>query len=155
MIDKKTESDIKKLRSFIEFWTKFRSIYDETISRDIITDDDESKFLEVRDSMMSKYRELCATLDYKYVQRARATDPVEGVLSISGIRLMSEKGLKKIGDDWKDSYIFLNSITERLKHKKRRLESFNPLAVYVKRLFQRKGDKSALNSSCTGKGDVK
>lgn len=155
MIDKKTESDIKKLQSFIEFWTKFRSIYDETTSRVIITDDDEKKFLEIRDVIKSKYLDLCATLDYKYVPRARATDPVDEVLSITGIRLMSEKGLKKIGDDWKDSYIFLNSITERLKLKKKRLEGFNPLAVYLKRLFQRRGDRSAQYSFDTRKGDFK
>ncbi len=138
MIDKKTEADIKALKSFLEFWTKFRSIYDETVSRDIISDEDEAKFLEVRDLIKSKYGVLTSGLDFKYVPRSRLTDPVDGVLAINGVRLMSEKSLKKGNDDWRDSYVFLNSITERLKNKRKRLEGFNPIAVFFKRLLERK-----------------
>lgn len=137
MIDKKTEAGIKALKSFLEFWTKFRSIYDETVARDIISDEDETKFLEVRDQIKSKYGALTSSLDFKYVQRSRLTDPVDGVLAINGVRLMSEKSLKKLNDDWRDSYVFLNSITERLKNKRKRLEDFNPIAVFFKRLLER------------------
>ena len=138
MIDKKTEADIKALKSFLEFWTKFRSIYDETVAKDIISDEDEAKFLEVRDLIKSKYGVLTTGLDFKYAQRSRLTDPVDGVLAINGVRLMSERSLKKLNDDWRDSYVFLNSITERLKNKRKRLEDFNPIAVFFKRLLERK-----------------
>ncbi|MCX5677503.1 MAG: hypothetical protein NTY76_00115 [Candidatus Omnitrophica bacterium] len=142
MIDKKTEADIKALKSFLEFWTKFRSIYDETLSKDIISDEDEGKFLGVRDVIKSKYTVLSNSLDFKYVPRSRLTDPVEGVLAIKGIRLMSEKNLKKLNEDWRDSYVFLNSISERLKNKRKRLEDFNPIAVFFKRFFEHKGGLS-------------
>ncbi len=138
MIDRKTEADIKALKSFLEFWTKFHSVYDETVSRDIISDEDETKFLEVRDLIKSKYEALASGLDFKYVPRSRLTDPVDGVLAINGVRLMSEKSLKRLNDDWRDSYVFLNSITERLKNKRKRLEDFNPIAVFFKRLRERK-----------------
>ena len=138
MIDRKTEADIKALKSFLEFWTKFRSIYDETVSKDIISDEDETKFLGVRDVIKSKYQILSNGLDFKYVPHSRMTDPVEGVLAINGIRLMSEKNLKKLNEDWRDSYVFLNSISERLKNKRKRLEGFNPVAVFFKRFFERK-----------------
>jgi hypothetical protein len=140
MIDKRTEADIKALRGFLEFWTKFRSVYDEIASKEIISDEDEAKFLEARDLIKPKYQALTSGLDFKYVPRSRLTDPVDGVLAISSVRLMSEKSLKKLDDDWRDSYVFLNSVTERLKNKRKRLEGFNPVAVFFKRLFERKGD---------------
>lgn len=138
MIDKKTEADIQALKSFLEFWGKFHSIYGEAVSKEIISDEDEAKFLEVRDSIKSKYEELNASLDFKYALHSRITDPVDGVLAINGIRLMSEKSLKKLNDDWRDSYVFLNSISERLKNKRKRLEDFNPVAVFFKRFFERR-----------------
>ena len=78
-------------------------------------------------------------LEFKYMPHARLTDPVNDILSLNTIRLMSEKNLKKLNDDWRDSYIFLNNILERLKNKKRRLEQFNPVSVYLKRFFERVG----------------
>ncbi len=68
---------------------------------------------------------------------SRFTDPVADVLSINGIRLMSEKNLKKLNDDWRDSYVFLNNIIERLKNKRKRLEQFNPVGVFLKRFFEK------------------
>jgi hypothetical protein len=138
MIDKKTETNIKALKSFLEFWAKFHSVYGEIVSKGIISDEDEAKFLEVRDLIRSKYAALNNGLDIKYVPRSRLTDPVDGVLAINSVRLMSEKSLKKLNDDWRDSYVFLNSVTERLKNKRKRLEDFNPIAVFFKRMFERK-----------------
>ena len=51
-----------------------------------------------------------------------------------------EKNLKKLNEDWRDSYIFLNSIVERLKSRKKRLEQFNPIGVFMKRFLERKGE---------------
>jgi len=140
MIDKKTEADIKALKGFLEFWTKFHSIYDEAASKDIISKEDEAKFLEIRDLIKCKYEELSSSLEFKYAPHSRLTDPVDGVLAINGIRLMSERSLKKLNEDWRDSYVFLNSIMERLKSKKRRLEYFNPVGVFFKRFFDRRGE---------------
>lgn len=133
MIDKKTESDIKSTKGFIEFWAKFHSIFTETLSKEIISNEDEAKFLETRDNIRAKYEELKSVLEFKYMPQARMTDPVDDVLKIGGIRLMSEKSLKRLSDDWRDSYIFLNNILERLKNKKKRLEEFNTVGVYLKR----------------------
>ncbi len=140
MIDKKTESDIKSLNSFLEFWCKFHSMYSQIITLEVISDEDESKFLGVRDMIKSKYEVLRSGLDFKYVPHSRLTDPVEGVLAINGIRLMSEKSLKRLNDDWRDSYVFLNSISERLKNKRKRFEGFNPIGVFFKRSLDNKGD---------------
>jgi len=138
MIDRKIESDIKAVKSFIELWAKFHSIYTSTISKEIITKDDENKFLETKEMIKNKYEELQGTLEFKYVLHGRFTDPVSDILLLGGISFISEKNLKKMDDDWRASYIFLNNILERLKNRKRRLEDFNPVGVFFKRIFDRR-----------------
>ena len=138
MIDKKTEQDIRVLEEFLEFWMKFHALYSEFITKGTISEEDESKFLEQKEMIRKKYGELVSRLEFKYTRHGRMTDPVGDVLALEGIRFMSEKNLQKRGEDWKDSYIFLNSILERLKNKKRRLEQFSPVGVFVKRVFDRR-----------------
>lgn len=139
MIYKKIDSGIKNIKGFLEFWGKFHSIYSEIITKGIISSDDESKFLETKDMMKSKYSELRSSLDFKYMPHGRLTDPVSDILDMQTIRFMSEKNLKKIENDWKDSYVFLNNIAEQLMHNKRRLEDFNPVGVFFKRVFEGAG----------------
>jgi len=138
MIDKKTESDIKTVKGFLEFWTKFHSIYSDTLAKELISKEDEDKFLETRDMIKNKYEELKSSLEFKYMPHSRLTDPADDVLSVSGIRFVSERNLKRLEEDWRDSYIFLNNVLERLKDKKRRLEDFNTVGVLFKRFFNRR-----------------
>lgn len=138
MIDKKTEADIKAIKSFLEFWSKFHSIYDDITSKDIISKEDEARFFTDKGMIKNKYDELKNTLEFKYVPHGRLTDPVSDILTLNSIRFISEKNLKKLDDDWKDSYVFLNSISERLENKKRRLGEFNPIGVFFKRIFDRR-----------------
>jgi len=138
MIDKKIEFDIKSVKSFLEFWVKFHSLYNETLAKEIITKEDEMKFIETKEIIGKKYVDLRNGFEFKYMPHTRLTDPVSDILALGGIRLMSEANLKKVNDDWKDSYIFLNSILERLKYNKKRMEQFNPVGVFLKRFFDRK-----------------
>ena len=135
MRDKKTEADIKAIKSFLELWTKFHSIYDEAVSKEVISKEGEAIFLETRDKIKSKYGELKNILETKYAPHSRPTDPVDDILAITGIRLMSERSLKKLSEDWRDSYVFLNSIMERLKNEKKRLEEFNPVSAFLNKFF--------------------
>jgi len=137
MIDKKMELDIKAVKSFIEFWNKFHSIYSDAISKSIITKEDEVKFIETKNMMRSKYSELTGMLEFKYAPHGRISDPVSDILLIDNIRFISEKNLKKIEDDWRDSYVFLNNILERLKSRKRRMMQFNPVGVFFKRILEK------------------
>ena len=134
MRDKKTEVDIKSMNGFLEFWGKFHSIYSNTLEKDIITKEDEEKLLETKEMIRSKYGELKGSLDYHYMPHGRLTDPVSDILSLQTIRFISEDNLKKLNNDWKDSYVFLNNIFERLKTRKRRFEEFNALGVFFKRV---------------------
>lgn len=135
MVDKKTESDIKIVKGFLEFWVKFHSIYSGIVSKDNISKEEEVKFLETKGLIKNKYDELKGSLDFKYAPHSRLTDPVNDILRLDNVRFMAEKNLKRCEDDWRDSYIFLNSILERLKNKKRRLEQFSPAGVFFKRFF--------------------
>jgi len=135
MVDKKTESDIKTVKGFLEFWVKFHSIYSGVISRENISKDDESKLLETKDIIRNKYVDLKDSLEFKYVPRGRLTDPVSDILGINNVRFMAEKNLKKLEVDWNDSYVFLNNVLERLENKKRRLDQFNPMGVFIKKFF--------------------
>ena len=137
MRDIRTEDAIKSVTVFLEFWTKFHAMYDDLTARGTITTEDEAKFLAVRDSMKKKYAELAGALDFTYTPHGRMTDPVSDVLACESIRFMSEKHLKKIAEDWRDSYVFLNSILERLKSKKRRLGPFSPLGVFLKKFREK------------------
>ncbi|MBI5124345.1 MAG: hypothetical protein HZA72_02890 [Candidatus Omnitrophica bacterium] len=136
MVDKKIESNIKIVKNFLEFWVKFHSIYSSMASKETISKDEEDKFLQTKELIKNRYDTLKNSLEFKYMPHTRITDPVNDVLFIDGIRFVSEKNLKKVEDDWRDSYIFLNSILERLKNKKRRLEQFNPVGVFIKRFFE-------------------
>ena len=141
MKDKKTETDIKTMSGFLEFWGKFHSIYSVTLEKGTITKDDEDKFLETKLMIRNKYDELKSALEYRYMPHGRLTDPVSDVLSLQTIRFISEDNLKRLNNDWKDSYIFLNNISERLKTRKRRFEEFNALGVFFKRMIERGQDK--------------
>jgi len=138
MIDRKTESGIKSLRDFMEIWGKFRSLYGGLTSKDIITEDDEKKFLEARRTITQKYGDLRSSLDFRYAPHSRVTDPVNDVLLFDNVRFVSERNLKKLSDDWRDSYVFLNNILERLESKRRRLGEFNPVGVFFKRIWEKK-----------------
>ncbi|MDP2928462.1 MAG: hypothetical protein Q8O01_00165 [Candidatus Omnitrophota bacterium] len=136
MVDKKTESDIKTVKSFLEFWVKFHSIYSGVVSRESISKEDESKLLETKEIIKNKYDGLKNGLEFKYMPHGRLTDPVSDVLGINNVRFMAEKNLKKLEGDWKDSYVFLNNILERLENNKRRLDQFNPMGVFIKKIFE-------------------
>ena len=137
MIDKKTEGAIKALKDFLELWGKFHSIYNDIASKEIITKGAEAKFLETKQVIREKYEALKNNeLEFKYMPRSRLTDPVSDILNLDRITFISERNLKKLNEDWRDSYIFLNNIMERLKTKKRRLEGFNPIGVFFKRIVE-------------------
>lgn len=136
MVDKKTESDIRTVKGFLELWVKFHSIYSDVVSMESISKEDESRFLGTKDIIKNKYDVLKNELEFKYAPRGRLTDPVSDILGMDNVRFMAEKNLSKLEGDWKDSYVFLNNILERLESKKRRLDQFNPFGVFIKKFFE-------------------
>jgi len=140
MIDRRIESDIKSLKGFLEFWGKFHSLYGDMISKERISREDEEIFLKTKANIRDKYEALKSGMEFKYMPKTRVTDPVSDVLALEGVHFISEKNLKRMEDDWRDSYIFLNNILERFENKKRRLDRFNPMGVFLKKIFDRRSD---------------
>jgi len=138
MIDRKIESDIKSLKDFLEVWGRLHYLYDDLTGKGIITKEDERTFLETKEMVKNKYEILRSSLEFRYVPHSRMTDPVSDILAFENARFVSEKNLKKLNDDWRDSYVFLNNILERLKVRKRKLGEFNPIGVFIKRSLERK-----------------
>lgn len=132
---RKLEPNIKAAKSFLEVWTKFHSIYSGIIQKEIISKEDEERFMESLYMIRNKYEDLKGGLDYKYMPHARLTDPVSDILSLNGIRFMSEKNLKRLNDNWRDSYVFLNNILEQLKGTKKRMDELNPVGAFFKKVF--------------------
>ena len=141
MMNKKIESDIRTLKDFLEFWGRFHSIYSDIIGKDIISAEDETKFLGTKVMIRTKYDELNKALDFRYSPHGRLTDPASDILSMKTIRFVSEDNLKKIENNWKDSYVFLNNIMEQLKTKRKISEGFNPVASFFKRVLDKIGDE--------------
>ncbi len=136
MTNKKISSDIQAMKNFLEFWGRFHSIYGDIIAKDIITAEDENKFLETKVILNTKYDEMNKALVSRYMPHGRMTDPVGGILSMKTIRFMSEDNLKKIENDWKDSYVFLNSVMEQLKGQKSVSDNLNPVSSFFRRIFE-------------------
>lgn len=134
-MNKKIEADIKALKGFLEFWGRFHSIYSDIIARDLISGDDENKFLETKAMMAAKYDELNRALDSKYMPHGRLTDPARDIFSMKTIRFVSEENLERIDNSWKDSYVFLNNIMEQLKARKGLAEDSNPVSGFFRRIF--------------------
>jgi len=138
MIDRKTITDLKAVQSFVELWTKFHYIYNGIFSKGIISKEDEIRYLETRNAMRAKYDDLKRAMEFKYMPHGRLTDPVGDVLTVETIRFVSEDNLKRLNEDWKASYVFLNSILERLKEKKDRLEDMSPIGSFFRRVLSGK-----------------
>jgi len=138
MIRRASDSDLKAVKSFVEYWSKFHNMYREMFSKGIISKEDEIKYLETRDTIRSKYDELKGVMEFTYMPHGRLSDPVSDVLAVGAVRFISEENLKKLNNDWKDSYVFLNSILERLKEKRDRLEDLSPIGSFFRRFFMGK-----------------
>jgi len=137
MIDKRIALNLEELKGFLEFWEKFHSLYEEMLSKAVLSADDEGKFLETRAIIREKYEALKNSLDFRYAPHTRLTDPVSEVLGVEKIRFMSEESLRKTEDDWRDSYIFLNSILERLYENKWRVKNASSAGAFLRKIFAR------------------
>ena len=142
MIDKRTEDNIKDVKSFLESWAKFHQIYIKLTSKSTVTKDDEEIFFETKDIMSKRYVVMNGSLEFKYMPYNRLSDPIAEILGLDNISYISEKKLKKVEDDWNDSYIFLNKILERLKNRRKRLENFSAAGVWIKKMVERMGGKN-------------
>lgn len=142
MIDKKLEENIKRTKKFFEFWSKFHELYRGAIAHYDDSGAKEEEFLSTRSLVNSRFQDLMDVMALSHQDRLEKGVSVYEILSIDSLSEMSDDKLKKIEDFWTDSYIFLSSVLDRSRRKKRRIEKFNKFIFVTKNFLRgRRNDK--------------
>ena len=106
---------IAKTREFIELWKKFNQIYKESMGKTAITEEEEDLFLETKSIVARKFQTLVDSLAIERSTIDRTYDVINQILSLRSISTFSEESLRKIGNDWHQSYISLNRLLGHLE----------------------------------------
>lgn len=138
MIDKELEHNIKKTKDFMEIWGKSRRIFKNMISGNHVDTGKEEEFASVKDLLNSRYEDLMDALGVKPLRRFTMNQSVCNILELGNISIMSDEKLKSADRDWAESQKFFETLFERLKRKKRRIEGFNRFFLSVKRKIAKK-----------------
>ena len=110
-----TKEDIGKTKEFIELWKKFNQIYKESMGKTAITEEEEDLFLETKSIVARKFQTLVDSLAIERSTIDRTYDVINQILSLRSISTFSEESLRKIGNDWHQSYISLNRLLGHLE----------------------------------------
>ena len=137
MIDKKLENNIKKTKTFLEFWSKFHELYRDAVGDSSSLPDKEENFIATRSLVNSRFQDLMDFIGVKHSQRFAKALPLYEILSLENLRGVSDEKFETIDDYWTDSYIFLSSILDRFQKKKRRIEKYNKTIFTVKGFLRR------------------
>ena len=106
---------IVKTKEFIELWKKFNQIYKEAMGKTAITEEEEDLFLETKSIVARKFQTLVDSLSIERSTIDRTYDVINQILSLRSISTLSEESLRKISNDWHQSYISLNRLLGHLE----------------------------------------
>ncbi len=106
---------IGKTKEFIELWKKFNQIYKEAMGKTTITEEEEDLFLETKSIVARKFQTLVDSLSIERSTIDRTYDVINQILSLRSISTLSEESLRKISNDWHQSYISLNRLLGHLE----------------------------------------
>jgi len=109
---------IVKTKEFIELWKKFNQIYKEAMGKTTITEEEEDLFLETKSIVARKFQTLVDSLSIERSTTDRTYDVISQILSLRSISTLSEESLRKISNDWHQSYISLNRLLGHLEAEK-------------------------------------
>ena len=109
---------IAKTKEFIELWKKFNQIYKEAMGKTAITEEEEDLFLETKSIVARKFQTLVDSLSIERSTIDRTYDVINQILSLRSISTLSEESLRKISNDWHQSYISLNRLLGHLEAEK-------------------------------------
>ena len=115
MAAKRYEEMIKQVKDFIELWVKFHDLYQEAITKEKITPEEEKTFLETKSLIARKYQKLLDTLGIDPTPEDKTFNVISQVLSLSSVSSISDMQMSKIESDWHESYISLNKILGSLE----------------------------------------
>lgn len=135
MINRDLEQQIKKTKSIIQLWTKFRELYRIPLSRTDILPEEENGFLELKSSLTRQYQGLLESLDIGHSPDDRTFEVIGSILSLSSVPNLNEMQLKKVENDWHNSYLSLNKILGSLENKREQLGKINTVKITIKKIF--------------------
>jgi hypothetical protein len=113
-----SKESIAKTKEFIELWKKFNQIYKEAMGKTAITEEEEDLFLETKSIVARKFQTLVDSLAIERSTIDRTYDVINQILSLRSISTLSEECLRKINNDWHQSYISLNRLLGHLEAQK-------------------------------------
>jgi hypothetical protein len=107
-----------KTMEFIELWKKFNQIYKEAMGKTAITEEEEELFLETKSIVARKFQAMVDSITVERSTIDRTYDVINQILSLRSISTISEEALRKLSNDWHQSYISLNRLLGHLEAQK-------------------------------------
>ncbi|NQT90220.1 MAG: hypothetical protein HQ558_03100 [Candidatus Omnitrophica bacterium] len=113
------KASIEGTKEFMELWVKFHQSYKEAMGKTSITPDEEKAFLEAKSLIARKFQTLADSINIDRSTTDRTFDVINQILSLKSISTLSDQTLKKIENDWHESYISLNRLLGHLEAQKK------------------------------------
>ena len=120
---------IIKTKEFLELWKKFDHICKDAMKKTSITEEEEDLFLDTKSVVARKLQILVDSLPVERTTVDRAFDIINKIISLKSIATLSEEALRKINNDWHQTYISLNRLLGHLEAQKDSDMHHGPKAV--------------------------
>lgn len=111
----KTKESLNRIKEFIELWRKFNQIYKEAMNNKAITEEEEELFLETKSMVARKFQGLVDSMAIERAAIDRTYDVINQIISLRSVSALSEEALRRIDNDWHQSYISLNRLLGHLE----------------------------------------
>lgn len=136
MIDELLEKKISSLQDFIKLWVDFKNFLEEREGKESLSPEEEREFLEIKSRIARQYQGLVDTLK----EDLRGEESIISILSHAPNlkQLVADSGmqLRKIKNDWHESFIFLNTVLGRLENRRRELASVSRFKILLPRIVK-------------------
>lgn len=109
---------IDMTKDFMELWLRFNQMYKDAMGKPSISQEEEKAFLDTKSIVARKFQTLADSLSLDRSIIDRAYEVVSQILSLKSISTLSEHALRKIDNDWHESYISLNRLLGHLEAQK-------------------------------------
>jgi|GEM_PF-1731009 len=136
---KNIENQIKKAETFIEFWTKFNHLFNDAMANGMGVAPERESFVSTSLLVNTRFEELMDTMKVSSRDRMKKCYPIYEILSINDFNNMSDEKLDRIKDCWNDSFVYLYSMLDRCRKKKKKVEKLIGFNFFAKLIPGRRG----------------
>lgn len=126
MRDKKMESLIQQLETYLECWKQFNRFLGLTRSKKFGTED-EQQFLEVKSIIVQELESILAVIETGTPSREEIHSLISAAPSLRYIGDMNDAGLRGLENSWHKIYIGWHAVVGQLKVRQRQGESQSAL----------------------------